>query len=117
MRSLLFILLSTLCLFLTVVVALDHRQSVYDVAAATTPSKEEERQSRRTRTRRVLASSSTSSINHDEKEAVDPLNNYMVLAENEDALVRALGAQYGSIESPATYQPKPGKGVSHFGRS
>jgi hypothetical protein len=112
MKSLLFVSLITLCFFLSAVVAIDHRQSVYDVGAVTTPSEEEGQRPSHARTRRALASSSSFN-SHDDKEAVDPFNNYMVLAENEDALIRALGSKYGSIKPP-TYKPKPGKGVSHL---
>jgi hypothetical protein len=107
-------LLLLLCALLFVqsfVTAVDHRQAVYDVVASNVESssskanQEEEPQhaaNRRKRVRRTIAVDASSPIVTEE--AVDPFNNYMVLAENEDALVRALNAKtYGSVPPPKSY--------------
>jgi hypothetical protein len=100
---------SLLCLLLSAVTAVDHRQAVYDVAASTNdvsgstvndqePQAQQQQTNRRTRMRHTVESSSSSSSSSSTKDvAVDPFNDYMVLAENEDALVRALSYTASSL--------------------
>lgn len=102
-------LLSLICALLLVqsfVAAADHH-ALYDIVDAndestsTKPKEEEESQNsvtRRKRVRRTVAIDKSSS-----NEVIDPFNNYMALAENEDALLRALNEKVYSVPPP-----KPG---------
>ena len=97
--------------FQSSVTALEHRQAVYDVVdatsvestSATNANQKEEPQhaaSRHARVRRTVAVEASSPITD---EVVDPFNNYMVLAENEDALLRALNDKTYSVPPPKSH--------------
>jgi hypothetical protein len=92
----------------SLVAAAEH-QALYDIvdttdeSTSTKPKEEEESLNsvtRRKRVRRTVAVDKSST-----NEVIDPLNNYMVLAENENALLRALNYKVYSVPPPKS---KPG---------
>jgi hypothetical protein len=100
---LLVITIYSLCTF---VQAVDRRRnSIFDVVVSTEPEESSQPQerpdNRHTRTRHVLAATHTT---HQGNVESDPFSNVVLLSENEDALVRALKYQYGSLppSSPGT---------------
>jgi hypothetical protein len=98
---LLVITIYSLCTF---VQAVDRRRnSIFDVVVSTEPEEsqpQERPDNRHTRTRHVLAATHSTQGNVES----DPFSNVVLLSENEDALVRALQYQYGSLppSSPGT---------------
>ena len=113
-------LISALFFVLSFVAAADH-QTLYDIvdaqndeSASTKPKADAEESqnaaaTRRKRVRRTVAvvDKSSSSSN----EVIDPFDNYMVLAENEDVLLRELNKKVYSVPPPKP-PPKSKPGVS-----
>lgn len=92
-------LLCALCFVPSQGVAVDIESTA---AASTTAAKEESQHAtptRRSRVRQTVAVDASSPLVV-KSEVVDPFNNYMVLAENEDALLRALKDKVSSVPPP-----------------
>ena len=92
-------LLCALCFVPSQGVAVDIESTA---AASTTATKEESQHAtptRRSRVRQTVAVDASSPLVV-KSEVVDPFNNYMVLAENEDALLRALKDKVSSVPPP-----------------
>lgn len=73
-----------------------------DIESTASSTKEESQHAtltRRSRVRQTVAVDASSPVVV-KSEVVDPFNNYMVLAENEDALLRALKDKVDSVPPP-----------------
>ena len=114
--KLLFSLICTLLFVLSIVTAADDHAALTDVVASTNANANREEEppqqhataNRRKRVRRTVAVDATSTT-PTTNEVVDPFSNYMVLAESEDALLRALNDKAYSVPPPKS---KPGVSTS-----
>ena len=110
-------LLCAALLVLSCVTALDHRQAIYDVvdtnveSSSTEANQGKEPQHAANRRKRVRRTAAVDASSPNTDEVIDPFNNYMVLAENEDALLRALNDKVYSVPPPKS---KPGVSTTTY---